>query len=239
MSALKRRVGSQDAQRVEQLLENVREVERRIELTEQRNSSGEGRELPEAPTGVPDSYSEHMEMMFDIQVLAFEMDLTRVISLKTGRDASSRIFPESGMDKPFHAASHYGSDPEAISEFNDLCRYRMSTMVPFLEKLKNTVEGDTHLLDKTVVLWGSAISDSNIHAHRRCPLIFLGRGNGVLEGNLHVKAPDGTPMANAMLTLMHELGLDDLESFGDSTGELSLRQPRAAMTASDGLGGLG
>ena len=239
VSALKRRVGSQDAQRVEQLLENVREVERRIELTEQRNSSGEGRELPEAPTGVPDSYSEHMEMMFDIQVLAFEMDLTRVISLKTGRDASSRIFPESGMDKPFHAASHYGSDPEAISEFNDLCRYRMSTMVPFLEKLKNTVEGDTHLLDKTVVLWGSAISDSNIHAHRRCPLIFLGRGNGVLEGNLHVKAPDGTPMANAMLTLMHELGLDDLESFGDSTGELSLRQPRAAMTASDGLGGLG
>jgi len=231
VSWLKGEVGSEDRQRIDRFLENVREVERRIELTETRNASGAARELPEAPTGVPDSYSEHMRMMFDIQLLAFEMDLTRVISLKTGRDASSRIFPESGVDKPFHAASHYGNDPETITEYNELCRYRMGTIAPFVEKLKNTVEGDTHLLDKTVILWGSAMGDSNIHQHRRCPLIMLGRGNGVLEGNLHVKAPDGTPMANAMLSLLHGLGHDHMDSFGDSTGELSLSQPTTAVTA--------
>ena len=231
---LKGEVGSEDHRRIDLFLENVREVERRIQLTEELNASGEERELPEAPTGVPDSYAEHMEMMFDIQLLAFEMDLTRVVSLKTGRDASSRIFPESGVDKPFHAASHYGTDPETILEYNELCRYRMSTIAPFVEKLKNTVEGDTHLLDKTVILWGSAMGDSNIHQHRRCPLIMLGRGNGVLEGNLHLKAPDGTPMANAMLSLLHGLGHDDMESFGDSSGELLLSPPGAVPVAHRG-----
>jgi len=220
--SLQGELGLQDRQRLERYLENVREVERRIQQVEAYNQSGIERELPEAPPGVPDSFREHMELMFDLQVLAFETDMTRVVSLKTGRDATNRRFPESGIDRPFHPASHHGNDPEAIMDWNAIHRYRISTLAYFLEKLEGSMEGDTHLLDKTVIVWGSPMADGNLHSHRRCPLFFLGRGNGILEGNLHIKAPDGTPMANAFLRLLQGLGHSDLTSFGDSVGELPL-----------------
>jgi hypothetical protein len=222
VSYLKRELGSGDKQRVDQYLENIRELERRIQGIEARNMSGEARELPEAPAGVPDSFEEHMKLMFDFQVLAFESDMTRVFSFKTGRDASSRAYPESGTNKGFHPASHHGGREQAILDFNLINRYHVSMLPYFLDKLRNTIEGDSNLLDKTMIIYGSPMADGNIHNHRRCPLLLLGKGNGALEGNMHLKAPDGTPMANVMLTLMHKLGLSDLKSFGDSSGEFAI-----------------
>jgi hypothetical protein len=222
VAELKNELGTPDRTRLEAYLDGVRELERRIQMVEKHNNSGEQRELPDAPAGVPDSFSEHMKLMFDLQVLAMESDMTRVISFKTGRDADNRVFPESGVNKPFHPSSHHGNSPEKIIEFNQICQFRVGMLPYFLEKLKNTMEGDASLLNKTMIVWGSPMSDANIHNHRRCPLILLGRANGHLQGNLHIKAANGTPMANVMLTLLHMLGLDNIESFGDSTGEFAL-----------------
>jgi hypothetical protein len=160
--------------------------------------------------------------MFDIQVLAFESDMTRVFSFKTGRDASTRAYPESGTDKAFHPASHHGGRESAILDFNKINRYHVSMLPYFLERLKNATEGDGNMLEKTVILYGSPMADGNIHNHRRCPLVLFGHANGALKGNVHLKAADGTPMANVMLTLLHQLGCDDMQSFGDSTGELAV-----------------
>jgi hypothetical protein len=219
---LKRELGSTDQQRLDKYLEDIRELERRIEAVEARNSSGEPRAIPEAPIGVPDSFAEHMKLMFDFQVLALQSDMTRVISFKTGRDASSRVYPESGSDRGFHPASHHGGRESAILEFNKINRYHVSMLPYLLEKLHNSIEGDSNLLEKTVIMYGSPMADGNIHNHRRCPLLLLGHGNGRLEGNLHLKAPEGTPMANVMLELMHKFGLTDVNHFGDSTGPFGL-----------------
>ena len=160
--------------------------------------------------------------MFDLQALAFASNMTRVFSLKLGRDASSRVYPESGTDSPFHPASHHGGQEEQVLNFATINKYHVGLLPYFLDRLKEIQEGDTNLLDKTMILYGSPMADSNLHNHRRCPLIVLGGANGKLEGNLHVKAADGTPMANAMLTLMHKLGLEDITKFGDNTGALAL-----------------
>jgi hypothetical protein len=208
-----------DRQRLQQYLENIREVERRIQKIEDRNTSGEARALPGAPAGVPDSFDEHVNLMLDLQVLAFESDMTRVFSFKTGRDASARVYPESGSDRPFHPASHHGGRPEGIIEFYKINKYHVNQLVYLLDKLANTMEAESSLLDKTMIIYGSPMADGNLHNHRRCPLILLGGANGQLKGGAHLKAPDGTPMANVMLTLLHRLGLDDIPSFGDSTGE--------------------
>jgi hypothetical protein len=163
-----------------------------------------------------------MKLMFDLQVLALQSDITRVISFKTGRDASSRAYPESGTNKGFHPASHHGGREAAILDFNLINRYHVGMLPYFLDKMKNTMDGDTSLLDQTVIVYGSPMADGNIHNHRRCPLLLLGHGNGILEGNTHLKAPDGTPMANVFLTLMHKLGMDDVKTFGDASGEFAL-----------------
>ena len=219
---LKRELGPTDGLRLDGYLEDIREIERRIQRIEEYNMSGELREMPEAPAGVPDSFEEHVKLMFDLQVLAFESDLTRVFSFKMGRDASGRVFPDSGVETPFHPASHHGGNEEAIEEFALINRYHVSMIPYFLDKLKNTMEGDTNLLDKSMIIYGSPMGDPNVHNHKRCPLFVVGGANGKLVGNLHLRAPDGTPMANAMLTLMHKLGLDDMKAFGNSTGEYSL-----------------
>jgi hypothetical protein len=222
---VRKQLGAADRTRMDRYLENVREIERRIQMVEAQNSSGEPRELPGAPKGVPDSFSEHIKLLFDLQVLAFESDMTRIITFKTGRDSQNRVFPESGSNQPFHPASHHGNREDRIMEFNKICKYRVSQLTYLLDRMKNTMEGDASLLDKSMVIWGSPMADPNIHNHRRCPLILLGHANGHLKGGLHVKAPDATPMANVMLTLLHDLGLDDMKSFGDSTGTFSLSTP--------------
>ena len=224
-------LGTSDRVRLDRYLDNVREIERRIQAIEARNTSGEARELPDAPAGVPDSFTEHMRLMFDLQVLALETDMTRIITFKTGRDSQNRVFPESESNQPFHPASHHGNREDRILEFNKICKFRVGQLPYFLDKLKTTMDGDQNLLDKTVVMWGSPMADANVHNHRRCPLVLLGHGNGMLEGNLHLKAADGTPMANVMLTLLQDLGLEDMSSFGDSTGEFSLRQSAITVLA--------
>jgi hypothetical protein len=225
VTAVRKDLGAVDRARLDRYLDHVREIERRIQMVEAQNSSGERRALPDAPVGVPDSFTEHMKLMFDLQVLALQTDTTRIISFKTGRDAQNRVFPESGSTQPFHPASHHGNREERIMEFNKICKFRVGQLPYFLDRLKNTMDGDASLLDKTLVIWGSPMADPNIHNHRRCPLILLGHANGHLKGNVHLKAPDDTPMANVMLTLLHQLGLEDMERFGDSTGEFSLAMP--------------
>ena len=225
VASVRQELGSSDRQRLDRYLDNVREIERRIQAIEAQNSSGEERALPDAPKGVPDSFSEHMRLLFDLQVLALQSNMTRVISFKTGRDSQNRVFPESGSNQPFHPASHHGNREDRLMEFNKICKYRVSQVGYLLEKLKSATEGDQTLLDKTMIVWGSPMADANVHNHRRCPLVVFGKANGALKGNLHLKAPDGTPMANAMLTMLNELGLDDLKSFGDSTGNFSLTSP--------------
>ncbi|MBK8649398.1 MAG: DUF1552 domain-containing protein [Gemmatimonadetes bacterium] len=221
VAQLKRELGASDRARMDQYLDNIREIERRIQQVEKRNSSGEVRDLAGAPAGVPDSFGEHVKLMFDLQVLALQSDMTRVFSFKMGRDASARVYPESGVMTGFHPASHHGNNPARVKEFAEINRYHVSLLPYLLDKLQSTMDGEKSLLDKTTIVYGSPMSDSNTHNHRRCPLILLGGGNGKFAGNQHLKAPDGTPMANAMLSLMHKLGMDDLQSFGDSTGEFT------------------
>ncbi|HUF48214.1 MAG TPA: DUF1552 domain-containing protein [Vicinamibacterales bacterium] len=228
LAGLRRSLGPADQVRLDQYATNIREIEQRIARIEARNLSGETRELPGAPAGVPDSYDEHVKLMFDLQVLAFASDTTRVFSFKMGRDGSGRVYPGSGVDTGFHNASHHGTAEERIRQFSEINKYHVSLLPHFLERLKTTMDGEANLLDKTLILYGSPMANGHNHNHRNCPLILLGRGNGVVEGGMHLKAADGTPMANPMLSLMHKLGLDDLQTFGDSSGEFSFAPPVAA-----------
>ena len=223
VAELKRSLGPADRRRMDRYLENIREIERRIQRVEARNQSGEQRDLPGAPAGVPDSFEEHVKLMFDIQALAFASDMTRVFSFKMGRDGSGRVYPESGIDAAFHPASHHGGNEERVTEFAELNKYHVGLVPYLMDRLSEIQEGDANLLDKTMIVYGSPMGDSNLHNHKRCPLFIAGRGNGALEGGVHIKADDGTPMANVMLSLMHGLGLDDVTEFGDSTGDFSFK----------------
>jgi hypothetical protein len=231
VAELKRAVGSEDQRRIDRYLANIREIERRIEMVEAQNRSGEVRALPSAPAGVPDSFEEHVKLMFDLQALAFASDVTRVFSFKLGRDGSSRVYPGSGVDKPFHPASHHGDNEDNIKDFAQINRYHVSMLPYFMDRLAELEEGDSTLLDKTTIIYGSPMGDPNVHNHKRCPLVILGGTNGALEGGQHIRAEDGTPMANVMLSLMHGLGLEDKDSFGDSTGEFSFNAPTVTTEA--------
>ena len=221
MSSVRRQLDPADMHRLDQYATNIRELEQRIQRTEAQNTSGEQRQIPEAPVGVPDSFEEHVKLMFDLQVLAFRSDATRVFSLKLGRDASPRVYPESGVDSPFHASSHHGGREDRVRNFARINEYHVSMIPYFLEKLQAATEGDGNLLDKTMLVYGSAMADSNLHNHARCPLFVAGGANGALEGEQHIRARPGTPMANVMLSLLHKLGADDIEKFGNSTGEFA------------------
>ncbi|MGH9337333.1 MAG: DUF1552 domain-containing protein, partial [Vicinamibacteria bacterium] len=188
VARLKTRLSPTDRNRLDDYLDNVREVERRIQKIEERNSSGEARELPDAPIGVPDSYGEHVEIMFDLMALSFQADVTRVFSFKMSRDVSGRVFPESGVMEGFHNASHHRNQEKNIVELSKINRYHVGLVPYFLEKLSSIEAGETNLLDKTLMLYGSAMGDPNIHNHKRCPLFLAGHANGRLPGNLHLKA---------------------------------------------------
>ena len=230
VATVQKELGSGDRARLDRYLTYVREIERRIQAIEARNTSGEERALPDAPAGVPDSFSEHMRLLFDLQVLAFQADMTRIITFKIGRDAQNRVFPESGSLQPFHPSSHHGDREERIMEFNKICKYRIQQVTYLIDRMKEATEGDSNLLDKTLVVWGSPMADANVHNHRRCPMFLLGHANGALKGTLHIKAADGTPMANAFLSMGHILGME-MQQFGDSTGALSLTQVGPATVA--------
>jgi len=230
LSRLNKELGAADRVRLSAYLDEVREIERRIQKVEAYNKSGEPREMPEAPVGVPDSFDDHVKLMFDLQALAFASDTTRVFSFKMGRDASSRVYPNSGVTTGFHPASHHGDREDRVLDFAKINRYHVGMLPYFLQKLKDTPDGESNLLENTMVVYGSPMGDSNIHNHKKCPLFLAGHAGGQLKGGLHIKAADGTPMANAMLTMLHMLGVEN-EKFGDSTGELDLTSAPAATVA--------
>jgi Protein of unknown function (DUF1552) len=221
VARLKKGLDPSDARRLNDYLADVREIERRIQKIEKYNSSGQARALPAAPVGVPDSFEEHVRLMFDLQALAFMANVTRVSTFKMGRDVSSRVYPESGVKTPFHALSHHGENPEKVAEFARLNRYHVGMLPYFLNKLKNTPDGDGNLLDHSLVMYGSPMGDSNVHEHKRVPLFLAGHANGRFKGNEHLRCPLGTPMANVLLTILHRLQVER-ESIGDSTGEVAV-----------------
>ena len=223
MSRLRNTLGAADRARLSDYLEDIREIERRIQRVEAQNSSGEERQLPGAPLGVPDAFDEHIKLMFDLQAVAFASDITRVFAFKLGRDASNRVYAESGTSTGFHSASHHGDREDRVTAFARINRYHISMVPYFLDKLKRTPDGESTLLDNTLVLYGSPMGNSNVHNHKRCPLFLAGHAGGKLKGGLHIKAADGTPMANSMLAVAQVLGLD-FEKFGDSTGAMDLNQ---------------
>ncbi len=231
VTSLRRELSASDRARLSDYLEDIREIERRIQRVEARNSSGEMREMPEAPIGVPDSFAEHMKLMFDLQAVAFAGDVTRVFSFKLGRDGSARAYPESGVSTGFHPASHHGEKEEKIFDFAKINQYHVSLIPYFLEKLKNTPDGNSNLLENSLIIYGSPMGNPNVHNHKRCPLFLAGHAGGKLKGNLHLKAADGTPMANVMLSIAHILGMDDMESFGDSTASFDLTTVPPQTTA--------
>jgi hypothetical protein len=220
---LQGRLGTADRARLADYLEDVREIERRIQKVEAQNSSGEARELPGAPIGVPDSWEEHVKLMFDLQAVAFASDITRVFAFKLSRDVSNRVFGPSGSTTAFHTSSHHQEREDRIRDFQKINTYHVSLLPYLLDRLKQIPDGDGTLLDSSLVVYGSAMGNSNMHNHKRCPLVVAGHAGGRLKGDLHVKAADGTPMANAMLSLLHALDVD-VASFGDSTGALDLNR---------------
>jgi hypothetical protein len=232
LARVRRELGSEDVAALDKYTTDIRELERRIELVEAQNRSGEERAMPEAPSGIPDRWEDHVDLLFELQALALQADITRVITLKYGTQ-SNIAFPDSGVSKGWHPASHHSNFPAAIMDFNTINTYRLSRIAPFLEKLRDTKEAGVSLLDKSLVMWGSAMGDPNVHNHRKCPLVLIGHANGALEGNLHLKAPDGTPMANAFVNLMQRLGHDDLSAFGDSTGEFHLSFPKGTSVTAE------
>ncbi len=221
---LKAGVGVSDRARLDDYMDNVREIERRIQKVETHNASGEQRELPTAPMGVPDSYADHVRLMFDLQALAFAADITRVFALKLSRDVSNRVFSEGGATTGFHIASHHNEREDRITDFAKINRYHVSLLPYLLDKLKQIPDaGGGTVLDNSLIVYGSPMGNPNVHNHKRCPLFFLGHAGGRLNGNVHIKAAEGTPMANAMLTGLQAVGLP-VTSFGDSTGPLDLNQ---------------
>ena len=225
---MKRQLGAADRARLNDYLDDVREIERRIQNIEARNRSGESRELPDAPVGVPDSYDEHVKLMFDLQAVAMASDITRVFAFKLSRDVSGRVFPQTGVTTGFHNASHHAERPDRILDFAKINTYHVSLVPYFLERLKRTPDGDGTLLDNTLLVYGSPMGNPNVHNHKRCPLFLAGKAGGQLKGGLHIKANDGTPMANVFLSMAHMLGMDEMKSFGDSTGDFDLNHGEVA-----------
>jgi len=214
-------VGAADRAAVDTYLEEIRAVERRIQAIERRAAAAGGRGEAAPSASVPESFDEHVDLLFELQRLAFKADITRVCAFKMGADRSARIYPASGVDTPFHAASHHREESEKIEAFAAINRYHVGAVARFLHALRATTDGDRNLLDRAVVLYGSPMGDSHVHDHRRLPLFVAGGANGRIGGNRHVRCPEGTPMANVLLTLARRLGLS-IDRIGDSTGEVAM-----------------
>ncbi len=157
---------------------------------------------------MPDAYDEHVRLMFDLQAVAFAADITRVFAFKLSRDVSNRVFTDAGVTTGFHIASHHNDRDDRILEFAKINKYHVSLLPYFFEKLKNTPDGEGSLLDNSLIMYGSPMGNPNVHNHKRCPLFFMGHAAGRVKGQLHLKANDGTPMANAMLAALHTMGVE-------------------------------
>jgi len=218
VNRLKGALGPGDQLRFDEYLENIREIERRIQLAEKQNNSRVG--LPDSPAGIPDSWDEHVKLLFDLQALAFQADMTRVSTFMMARELSSRSYPWIGVPDPHHATSHHQNDPEKLEKNAKIQTYHLSLFGYFLNKLKNTQDGQGNLLDHSLLLYGSCMSNSNVHDHGPLPVVVAGGAGGNLRGWRHLKYPDQTPMSNLLLSLLEKAEVR-VDSVGDSTGRLT------------------
>jgi hypothetical protein len=212
-------LGPNDRNRVAEYLDTMREIERRIQFSE-KQSSNSSLNVPASPSGVPENYIDHTKLMFDLMTLAFQADITRISTFMMAREVSYRTFPELGISEAFHPASHHQNSPARLEALAKINTHHVSLFSYFLERLKNTPDGDGNLLDHSLLLYGGAMSNSNIHNHGPLPILVAGGAAGRMKGGRHIKCPQDTPMANLLLSILDKAGVHQ-ESIGDSTGLLS------------------
>ncbi len=219
VAQLQRTLGAADRVRLGQYVEAIRDVERRIQKAEEQS----GVELPQVdqPVGIPATFSEHARLMFDLQVLAYQSDLTRVVTFMIAREFSGRSYPESGVADGHHPMSHHERDPEKLAKLTKINTLHMTQFAYFLDKLRSTPDGDGVLLDHVMLLYGSGLSDGNAHLNTNLPMLVAGAGAGQLKGGRHLRFAKGTPLANLHVTLLNKLGVN-VARHGDSTGALDL-----------------
>ncbi len=215
---LNKQLGPADRARVSHYLDTIREVERRIQRAEANAAANPVRDV-ERPIGVPAAYAEHARLMFDLQVLAFQADLTRVITFQLARETSNRTYPEIGVPDPHHPLSHHGNDPKKIEKIARINRFHVSLFAEFLKKLRDTPEGEGTLLDHSLLLYGSGMGNPNRHDHGNLPILVAGGAAGRMKGGRHIRFAQPTPLANLHLTLLDKVGVR-LDSFGDSRGKV-------------------
>ena len=212
-------LGRRDRTIVSEYLDNVREIERRIQKAEKQVASQV--EVPDSPIGVPESFDEHAKLMFDLQVLAYRAEITRVSTFMLARDLSQRTFPQIGVPEPHHSVSHHGNNPAQIAKLAKINTYHASLMAYFFDKLRATPDGDGNLLDHSMIMYGSSMSNPNEHNHFPLPLLVAGGGAGQLKGGRHLKFPERTPIANLLLAVLDKSGIH-MDTLGDSTGKLEI-----------------
>ena len=218
IARLKGVVGTTDRVRVDQYLDSVREIERQIQRAEAAGAENFSPDI-DRPVGVPAEFEDHTRLMFDLQVLALQADITRVITFQLTRELSNRTYPEIGVPEPHHPTSHHGGDPEKIEKISKINTFHVSLFAEFLEKLKATPDGDGSLLDDTVYLYGSGMGNPSLHDHVNLPILVAGGAATGLRGGRHIKYENGTPLSNLHLTLLDRVGVR-LDSFGDSDGKI-------------------
>lgn len=220
MASLKRELGAADRERVDHYLDSIREVERRIQNAEVSVNENPEPDL-DRPVGVPSSYRDHARLMFDLQVLALQGDMTRVVTFQLARETSNRTYNEIGISDPHHPLSHHGNDPGKIERMSKINAFHVSLFAEYLEKLAATPEGDGSLLDHSLVLYGSGMGNPNVHDHTNLPVLVAGGQSSGVKGNRHVRYDEPVPLANLHLTLLDKAGVK-LDKFGDSDGMISL-----------------
>ncbi len=218
IARLKTQLGPADRDRVNQYLETVREVERRIQKAE---ADARDNDLPDLdrPVGVPASYADHARLMFDLQVLALRGDITRVVTFQLARETSTRTYPEIGVADPHHPLTHHGNDPEKVAKMARINTFHVSLFAEFLAKLAATPEGSGSLLDHSLYLYGSGMGNPNLHDHANLPILVAGGAAGKMRGGRHIRYASPTPLANLHLTLLDKVGVR-LDSFADSKGQV-------------------
>ena len=218
ITRLQNKLGPNDRNKVNQYLETIREVERRIQQAEADTTENPLPDL-DRPVGVPATYADHARLMFDLQVLALQGDITRVITFQLARETSNRTYPEIGVPDPHHPLTHHGNDAEKIAKMAKINQFHVSLFAEFLQKLQSTPEGNGSLLDHSLYLYGSGMGNPNVHNHTNLPILVAGGAAGNMRGGQHIKFDKPTPLANLHLTLLNKVGVR-LESFADSQGQV-------------------
>jgi hypothetical protein len=218
LARLRRELGPGDTTRLNQYVDSVREVERRIQKAEQQSETAVVVDL-DRPATVPAVWDDHVKLMFDLQVLALQADLTRVITFQMARETSTRTYPQIGVPEPHHPVSHHANDPEKLAKLAKINGHHVSLFAYLVERLKATPDGDGSLLDHSMYMLGSGMGNPNVHDHTNLPIVLAGGGAGTLKGGRHIKYEQPTPLANLHLTLLEKVGVH-LESFVDSTGKV-------------------